>query len=302
MILPSFTYLEPGTLDEAVRMLSQHHEEGVRVIAGGTDILVDMKHRVFPEDQRARPLQYLVSLLRIPDLYGIQITDSHVTIGAMVTMTELMEHPFILSRLRALAEGATEVGSTLVRNRGTIAGNIANARPAADTAGPVIALGGVILAQGRHGERRIPSAEFHTGPGKNTLADDEIIRAIEFPLSPAHCGSAYVKLAVRKALDISIVGVSTFVERDNNDCVAEARICLTSVGPTPILSHAAREALVGKPVSDETLEAAGSAARDDARPIDDFRGSAWYRKEMVDTLTKRLLRRSWERAHQETIR
>lgn len=296
MLLPTFTYLEPHSLDEACNMLAQYKEKGSRILAGGTDILVDLKQRIFPRDQRMKDVSYLVSLCRIPELYNITVTDSLITIGALVTITEVAEHPAIIQHLQGLAEGAMEVGSPLVRNRGTLAGNIANSRPAADTAGPVIALDGVIIAQGINGERRIPSSEFFIGPGKNILQHDEIIRAIEFPVSQNPKGSSYVKLAVRKALDISVVGVSTYIELRDDYKINDACICLTSVGPTPIISLKARNAIVGKMLTDKVLDEAGNAAKSDARPIDDYRGSAWYRKEMVYTLTKRMLRKSWEEA------
>ncbi len=296
MFLPKFTYLEPCTLSEACTMLASHNSDGARVLAGGTDILVDLKQRIFPRDQRMKNISYLISLCRIPELYNITMTDSSITVGAMVTMTEVAEHPAIIQHLQGLAEGASEVGSPLVRNRGTLAGNIANSRPAADTAGPVIALTGVIIVEGINGERRIPSSEFFIGPGKNILQHDEIIRAIEFPISQNPKGSAYVKLAVRKALDISIVGVSTYIELNKDNTAKDARVCLTSVGPTPIVSLKARDTIIGKTLSEDVLNKAAEAAKSDARPIDDYRGSAWYRKEMVYTLTKRMLKKSWERA------
>ena len=282
-------------------MLAEHRAEGARILAGGTDILVDLKHRVFAEDQRAQASRFLVSLCRIPGLHDIVVDDSQISIGAMVTMTALTEHPEVRRSLHALAEGASEVGSPLVRNRGTLAGNIANARPAADTAGPAIALGGILVIEGPQGVRRIPVSSFHTGPGRSVLAQDEIIRAIEFPIPALPRGSAYVKLAVRKALDISIVGVSASLTLNPDATVADACVCLTSVGPVPILSEAARVALTGTPLTDASVEAAARAAQADARPIDDFRGSAWYRKEITFALTKRMLRRASVRARGEAI-
>lgn len=299
MLLPTFTYLEPRSIAEASEMLARHRQDGVKILAGGTDILVDLKQRIFSRDQRMQGINWLVSLNRIPGLREIAVEGQTLVIGAMATMTEIAAHPEVRRRLRALAEGAMEVGSPLVRNRGTLAGNIANSRPAADTIGPVIALDGEIIAAGLEGDRRIRAEEFFTGPGRNVLAPDEVIRAISFPLPANRAGSAYVKLGVRKALDISIVGVSAFVALDGEERAADARICLTSVGPTPILSRAASDAVVGRPLGEATLHAAGEAAKGDARPIDDSRGSAWYRREMVYTLTKRMLARAWRGALEE---
>ena len=296
MLLPNFTYLEPHSLDEACNLLASHEKDGSRILAGGTDILVDLKQRIFQRDQRMTDVAFIVSICRIPELYRIDVTDSTITIGSLVTMTQVTEHPAINLHLQGLVDGAMAVGSPLVRNRGTLAGNIANSRPAADTAGPTIALGGVVIAQGINGERRISASEFFTGPGRNVLQHDEIIRAIEFPVSKKRKGSAYVKLAVRKALDISIVGVSSFIELNNDSTFSDACVCLTSVGPTPIVSLKARDAILGKELSEEVLNSAGEAAQSDARPIDDYRGSAWYRREMCGVLTKRMLRKSFERA------
>jgi len=299
MILPNFTYLEPHSLREACAMLGSHQNKGARVLAGGTDILVDLKQRIFVSDQRMKDVSFLVSLCKISDLHEVIVSDSTITIGALVTMTELSEHPVIRQHLNALVEGASEVGSPLVRNRGTLAGNIANARPAADTAGPTIALNGIIITERQQGGRRIEAAQFCTAPGKNVLQQDEIIRAIEFPISVSPKGSAYAKLAVRKALDISIVGVAAAVELKNDGSCRHAHVCLTSVGPVPIVSSKAATALIGKSLSDATLFAAAKAASEDARPIDDYRGSAWYRKEMAGVLTKRIVKRSWEQALKE---
>ena len=158
MLLPNFTYLEPHSLDEACNLLASHEKDGSRILAGGTDILVDLKQRIFQRDQRMTDVAFIVSICRIPELYRIDVTDSTITIGSLVTMTQVAEHPAINLHLQGLVDGAMEVGSPLVRNRGTLAGNIANSRPAADTAGPTIALGGVVIAQGINGERRISAS------------------------------------------------------------------------------------------------------------------------------------------------
>ncbi len=299
MLLPTFTYLEPRTVEEACAMLAAHRPGGARVLAGGTDILVDLKARIFARDQRLKDVRCLVSLCRIPGLRSIDVRNETVSIGALVSMTEMAEHPLVASRLQAYAEGAMEVGSPLVRNRGTIGGNIANSRPAADTIGPLVALEGTVVAAGPKGERRIPAEKFFTGPGANVLQPEEIVRAVEFPLPPRGAGSAYVKLGVRRALDISIAGVAAAIRLNDSGIVSRARICMTSVGPAPILSAAAARLLEGKPLTKELLAAAAEAAKNDARPIDDARGSAWYRREMCRTLTRRMLERAHQRAMEE---
>lgn len=298
MILPSFTYLEPRSLDEACSLLARHNGNA-RILAGGTDILVDLKQRIYPDTQRLQPVEYLVSLCRVPGLNGITVHNGSIVIGSMTTMTAVAEHPAVAAHLEALKEGASEVGSPLVRNRGTLGGNLANARPAADTAGPVIALGGRIIVRGPEGDREIPSADFFTGPGRNVLNPGEVLRAIYFDIPGGRKGSAYVKLAVRKALDISIVGVSASLVLRDDGAVQHAAVCLTSAGPVPILSAGAAAVLIGMQPTDDVLRTAAEAAAKDARPIDDARGSAWYRRAMAEVLTVRMLRISRDRALKE---
>ncbi len=336
MILPQFEVLTPKTIDEACAELARYRDEGAVVLAGGTDLLVDLRQPIIPQHVprcdgcsshpqgqvattidcgawEADPLlhpggsirptadrapKYVVSLHRIKQLRGIEILpDGALRIGACTTITEIERHPEIRTRWTALAEGADHLGSPLVRNRGTLGGNIANARPAADTAVPTIGLGATLILRGPNAERRVPAADFPLAPGKTVRQPDEIITAVEYPAAGEHSGSAYYKLANRKVLEISTVCVSVYLALDQpGGKIKAVRVALGAVGPTPLVAASVDGILIGQHPSTDLITEAAQAARNNARPIDDHRGSAWYRLEMVEVLTRRLLTLALNRA------
>lgn len=314
-------------------MLSKHADEGVRVLAGGTDLLVDLRRPIVPQhvprcdgcathtrggvlttiecgeyessalmsgsgsaraatsDQRHAAPAYLVSLHKLKSLRSFELTaDGEMKIAALTTITDLERSDQLRDGWTALAEGADQLGSPLVRNRGTIGGNIANARPAADTAIPTVALGGQIVLQSANGSREIAAENFATGPGASVMLPDEILTEVILPKPTPHSASAYYKLANRKALEISTVGVAVWVALDAPEGqVTDVRVALGAVGPTPILARSVKDALIGNRLYEKTFGAASQAAAKDATPIDDHRGTAWYRTDMVAQLTRRLL-------------
>jgi carbon-monoxide dehydrogenase medium subunit len=334
MILPRFDVLVPETIEEACSMLADYSDDGVRLLAGGTDLLVDLRRPIVPqhvprcdgcpthpegrvvttiecepessdqlmdsagsiraaiEDPRHASPAYLVSLHKLSNLKGIELLDDgRLRIGAMTTISEIELSEDIRNHWTALADGADNLGSPLVRNRGTLGGNIANARPAADTAVPTIALNAELLLQGSSGSRTVTAKDFATGPGVSIIKPDEILTHVYYPPPMPYSGSAYYKLANRKALEISTVGVAVWMAVESPDGpIVNVRVALGAVGPTPILADSVKAVLIGKvPDSDLLMEAAHVAAGD-ARPIDDHRGSAWYRVQMVEKLTFRLLK------------
>jgi len=333
MILPRFDVLVPETVQQACAMLAEHADDGVRLLAGGTDLLVDLRSPIIPQhvprcdgcpthpggavrstidctmwasdplmaaggslratfkDEKGKSPAYLVSMHKLDALKGVRkLQDGSLRVGALTTITEIEHSPEIRRGWTALAEGTDSLGSPLVRNRGTLGGNIANARPAADTAVPTIALGGRLTLQGTSGVRTIPAEDFPCGPGVTVIKPDEILTAVNYPPPPAHSGSAYYKLTNRKALEISTVGVAVWLALEEpGGPVADVRVTLGAVGPTPILAESVKETLRGKVPDEATLGQAARAAVEDARPIDDHRGSAWYRVQMVEILTRRLL-------------
>jgi len=312
MRLPKFDYLSPSSLNEALEMMDEYQNKRLKVLAGGTDLLVDLRSKVIPDVHQARcqehrcstshlhttqpeTLEYMLSLSRIADLRGISIDGNRLRIGAMTTISELERSPLIREKLRGLCDGASQIGSPLVRNRGTYGGNLCNARPAADTAIPTLALAGKLLLISKRGERVVEHDDFVTAPGKTVLKPDEILKEVIFDLPEAQSGSAYIKLANRKALEISVVGAAAAVVIENGK-VINARIALGAVAPRPLLVSEATETLIGKELTDENISEAASIASKKARPITDHRGGASYRKAMVKVLVERVLKLSRERA------
>ena len=340
MILPQFDVLVPETVDEACKLLAEHADHGVRILAGGTDLLVDLRRPIITQhvprcdgcpthpdgsvfstidctmwdseplmasggslrdalrNQKEKSPEFLLSLHKLKELKRIErANDGSLIVGALTTLAEIKRSRLIRDNFTALAEGADNLGSPLVRNRGTLGGNIANARPAADTAVPTIGLGANLILHGRSGVRSVPAAEFPTAPGATVIKPDEILTDILYPPAPPCSGSAYYKLANRKALEISTVGVAVWVALEKpGGPVADVRVALGAVGPTPILAKSAKDVLIGKIPNEEAITKAAKAAAGDCRPIDDHRGSAWYRVQMVEVLTGRLLKVAVERA------
>ncbi len=340
MILPRFDVLVPETVDEACAMLVEHADDGVRVLAGGTDLLVDLRRPIVPhhvprcdgcpthpdgqvlstvecqlsesdplmasggslratlEDPGSSSPAFLISLHKLDQLKGIErLDDGGLRVGALTTVTEIERSKEVRDGWTALAEGADNLGSPLVRNRATLGGNVVNARPAADTAVPTIALNGVLSLQGPSGTRTVSAEDFPRGPGISVIEPDEILTDICFPPLPSYHGSAYYKLATRKALDISTAGVAVWLALEKPDgSVTDVRVALGAVGPTPILAESVREILIGKVPDESTLVKAAAAGAGDARPIDDHRGSAAYRVQMTELLILRLLKITLARA------
>lgn len=340
MILPHFDVLVPKTVNEACSMLAEHANRGVRLLAGGTDLLVDLRTPIIPQhvprcdgcpthpegsvistidcklwasdplmdpsgslraslrDSKQVSPEYLISLHKLDELKGIQeLNDGRLRVGALTAISEIERSSKIRNGWTALAEGADCLGSPLVRNRATLGGNIANARPAADMAVVTIALGGILTLQGPTGKRSISAKDFPCSPGITVIKPDEILTFISYPAPSPYSGSAYYKLANRKALEISTVGIAVWITLEEpGDTVADVRLVLGAVGPTPILAESVKSTLLGKVTDDATLKKAARAAIKDTRPIDDHRGSAWYRMQMVEILTLRLLKVALKRA------
>jgi CO/xanthine dehydrogenase FAD-binding subunit len=289
MLLPKFQYHEPRSLHEATGLMGEIGEEA-SILAGGTDLLVNMKRgKLFPK--------HLVYLARIEELKEVKRHDGSLTIGACVTVADLKEKGEIGPDFSAIAEGAGSLGSPLIRNLATVGGNIVTARPAADLPPPLIAYGAKIVLEKESGERTVPLEEFFQGPGKTILEPGEILSSIIVDRPPPFSGGGYMKLGVRKSLEISIVNVAAFLTLDGpSGPIREARIVLGAVAPKPMRSPSAEGALIGRKPDERLLREAGEKAAGDARPIDDFRGSAEYRREMVKLLTGKALLKAYEEA------
>jgi len=288
MLLPEFDYHAPTTLDEAFQILSAYGPRA-RLLAGGTDLLVDMKHkRIAPE--------HIVAVDRLPGLEDMARSRHDLSIGGRVTATQLSEDRALRRSLPALAEAAGRLGSPLIRNRATLAGNLVTARPAADLAPPLLALGAAVVLAGQTGQRTVPVYEFFVGPGESVIRPDEILTRVVIPRPEPGTGGAFFKLGVRRALERSIVSVAVQVGLTaDGRRIETARVALGAVAPTPVRSIEAEKALVGHSSDAQTLDRAARAACGDACP----RGvctSPEYSIMMVEVLTRRALQQALARA------
>jgi carbon-monoxide dehydrogenase medium subunit len=279
----------PASLDDAVRLLGA---AGARPLAGGTDLIVQLR-----SGRAAAPS--IVDLKRIPGLSGIRRTaDGGFAIGAATPATALLADAALAAAWPGVVEGANLIGSVQVRNRATLAGNLCNASPGADSVPPLIAAGARCRVVGPAGERELAVAEVPAGPGRTTLAPGEIVAEILLP--PQTGADAYLRLTPRTEMDIAIVGAGAWLELAADGTCSAARIALGAVAPTALLVEAAGAALVGTTLDDGALAAMSAACQAAARPIDDKRGTAAYRTAMAGVLARRAVLKAAERAATRT--
>lgn len=270
-----FEYFAPTSIAEASDILARY-EGGARVVAGGTDLLLKMKaDRLAPKA--------VINIKRIPDLRGLAL-NSHLSIGALTTLEELRCSPLVRQHFAALAHAAATMASIQIRNLATIGGNLCNAAPSADLAPILIALRAVARIAGSQQERRVPLEEFFLGPGKTVLAVDELLTAVEVP--PPNGLALYLKHSPRECMDIAVVGIGLSLQMADRRCV-EARLVLGAVAPTPLRARRAEDELIGGVPSLDRIARAARIAAEEAEPIDDVRGAAWYRRKMIEVLTRR---------------
>lgn len=263
-------------------------------MAGGTDLLVNMKKKLI------RP-EHVVSLSKIHELRHIVRENGRVTIGGCVTAARLAEDTAIQDTWAAVAEGARVLGSPLIRNLATLSGNIVSARPAADLPPPLMAYGAQAVLTSIAGDRTVDLDHFFTGPGQTVMAPDEILTQVMMDIPQGRYGAGYIKLGVRQTLEISLVNVAAFIRLDGDQGpITAARIVLGSVAPTPIRAGSAEQVLTGQYPATGVFADAGEAAAGDCAPIDDFRGSAEYRRDMVRVLTTRVLNTALNQAMPRT--
>jgi CO/xanthine dehydrogenase FAD-binding subunit len=280
--MPSFEYLRPKSIDEAISLLESHGEKG-RYIAGGTDVIVKIKEKkIAPE--------YLISLRRIPDLaYIHRDPEGILRLGALTTHRMLEQSPLIRRYYPCIFDAVENIGSVQIRNVATIGGNICNAVPSADGVIPLLILGAQVTLVGPKGKRSLPLKSFFLGPGLTLMEPGEILTEFFIPPLPANSSGGYVKHTRREAMELPIVGVGCFLalNPDRNTC-AKARIGLGVAAPTPIRAYAAEEYLQGREINEATLTEAGRIAGKETKVRDSIRGQAWYRREMVETLIRRM--------------
>lgn len=287
-MLPKFDLYMPQTLEEASRLKAA----GGRVVAGGTDVFVNMHGG---KDRAAT----VVDLKNIPELKGHSFSDeTGLDLGALTTHREMELWDVVKRRYRAIFEGCSRVGSVQIRVRGTLGGNICNGVPSADSIGPMLVHDARVVLWGPGGEREVPLRDFYLGIKKLDIKPEELLMRIRMPAPPAHAASFYIKYTRRNAMDLALLGVSAYVEMEGNLC-RNARVALTTAAPTPIRSSGAEQAVIGQVLTEETLLRAGKAAAADGAPRTSWRASAEFRLALLEELTIRALRQAAALAKEE---
>jgi carbon-monoxide dehydrogenase medium subunit len=284
-----FAYHAPQSLTEAVQILSREGDGG-KVLAGGTDLLIQVKERGFVP-------RYVVSLRNVPDVRAIGFdARTGLRIGAGARLSEVAAHPVVQERYPILVQGASLVGSLQIQNLGTVVGNLCNAAPSADCAPPLVALGASARIVGVGGERTVLLEDFFAGPGRTVVEPGELVAEVLVPAPEGRSGGAYERFTPRQEMDIAVVGAGSVLTLGEGDRCLEARICLGAVAPTPVRATHAERVLIGQELTAERVAEAGAAAAAQARPISDQRGSAPYRTRLVEVLTRRTLMAAWQDA------
>jgi carbon-monoxide dehydrogenase medium subunit len=270
-----FALREVESLAEAVKSLTEHDGD-VRILAGGTDVLVRMRNGTLAP-------RCLVSLNRLEELRGIDVlSDGTIRIGALTTMSRVAADPRIGTRYRALAEAAGTVGSVQIQNVGTVAGNLCNASPAADTAPALLIYDAQLNIVGPEGRRSVPLEDFFLGPGRTVLDSGEVVESVDLPATDSRQGSCYLKLGRTRGVDLAVVGAAVRLEPDRT-----VRLAVASVAPVPLRLKAAEAELSGGPLEPKRLDKAFEAVREMIDPISDLRASREYRQEMTMVLIRR---------------
>jgi len=271
--------IRPSTLKEALRAMAKGN---VVAVAGGTDVLVEL------HDVIDRPWPKLVVLEGVKTLRAIAVKDGRVTLGPLLTFADIRKSAALRKFAPQLAEAASVAGSVLIRNRGTVGGNLAYASPSGDLIPPLFVLSGRLELSSIGGKRYVPIYEFFRGPGSTILKANELITSIELKKSGGH--GFFLRLAARRALAISKVSVAADISLRRRQ-VESVRIALGAVAPTVVSAPRAEEYLLGKELTSEVISNVSSIASTEARPITDIRSDADYRREMISVLLRRGLSR-----------
>lgn len=281
-----FEYYEPASLEEASALLLRHGTEA-SLLAGGTDLLVEIKEHI-------RWPKHVVNVKKIPGLAQLHYDAADgLRFGALVTARAIETAAVVQAKYPGLAQAARELGSIQVRHRATVVGNICRASPSADTLPPLIADGAAVRIHGPAGGRTVALEDFFSGPGKTVLAPGELVTEVVVPPPGPRTGKHYIKHGRRKAMELATVGVAVALRLEHAAC-REIRIALGAVAPTPIRARAAEDALRGRALDAATIAAAARIAAGECRPISNVRGSAEYRREMVGVLTARAIEQARE--------
>lgn len=282
-----FEYYAPDTLQKALSLLDKYGQEA-RVLAGGTDLVVQMK------EWSATP-SVIIDVKHIRELNRLDwAEDKPLRIGAAVPLSKIIAFPPFKDKFEMLYQACSLIGSAQIRNRATLGGNICNAAPSADSAPALLCLGANAVIYRNGGKRTIPLDSFFLAPGETALDANELLVEIEVPAPSASSAGCYMRHTPREEMDIAVVGVASFLVLSSScEVCKEARIALGAAAPTPVILKKAQGLLAGRRLSREVIGEAAEQASQEARPVSDMRGSEDYRREIVRVLTSRTLQRAW---------
>jgi CO/xanthine dehydrogenase FAD-binding subunit len=276
-------YVAPASLAEALDCLQRGE---VTVLAGGTDLMPQTS------SGRLRFKPTLMNIRRVPELHGIVRDGDAIRIGALVTVTELMRDPLVREHLPVLVEAGDHFASDQIRNAATLGGNINNASPAGDMLVPLLVLDAeaelAAKPNGSIASRRVPLAAYFTGPGRTARAPHELLTGVRVPVPPRGHRARFYKFGTRPALDISAISIGLAAVRADG-VLSNVRVAFGAVAPTPLRAPRTEAVLEGRRLDRAAIDAAAEAAHDEVRPIDDVRASAWYRRELIRNMTRRML-------------
>ena len=281
-------YVRAATVEEAVSLL-ERGGPAARILAGGTDVIVQAR-------ERKRDIDLFVDIKPIAATQALSYDAAEgLTIGASLPCYRIYADETVRRLYPALAEATTVIGGIAIQGRASLGGNLGNASPAGDTIPAMIALGAETTIAGPAGRRRLPVELFCTGPGRNALAAGEFVVSLRFPTPAPGVGAAWERFIPRNEMDIAVANAAAQLQLADG-VVQDARVAIGAVAPTPLLVAEAAAALIGRPLTDETIKAAGAAAKAAARPIDDMRGSVRQRRHLAAVLVERTLRAAAARA------
>ncbi len=284
-------YQAPQTVREAVGLL-QGGGENARVLAGGTDVIVQVR------EGRRPNVTLLVDVKKIPELTNITFDQQRgLRIGAATPCYRIYENELVARLYPALIDSASLIGGTAIQGRASLGGNLCNASPAADTIPTLIALGGVAEIAGPEGTRELPVEQFCIAPGRTALQPGEMLVALHFPTPQPRSGARFLRFIPRNEMDIAVVNAAASLQLDETrNRITAARIAVGAVAPTPLYLEEAGAALVGQEANEASFQRAAEVAMAAARPIDDMRGSVGQRKHLVGVMVRRALAGALERA------
>lgn len=280
----------PGTVDDAIALLAGDPQ--ARVLAGGTDLIVQMRSGRFTPSS-------IVDLKRIGGMAGIRRDGDAFVIGATTRCTALKDDKALKAAWPGVVEAANLIGSVQVRNRATMAGNLCNASPAADSVPALVAAGAVCVIAGPDGKREVAAEHIPAGPGRTTLAPGEFIVEMRLPAKAPGSADAYLRSIPRTEMDIAVVGAGVSLTLAPDGTCTAARVAIGAAAPTVLLVEAAGAALIGTRLDDAALDAMAAAVRAACKPIDDKRGTAEYRIAMAGILARRTTLIARERAGEQ---